>query len=386
MTMRGPIRVALFATCIDFGGIERVLLSQLQSTGKEVEYFPFLFTRTDTRDRSFFETVESMGVPHETFFVNTNTLLYLNPVRNLAEVAAIMRAKRFDLIHSHGYRADMLAVVLAALFRLPLVSTCHGFISNDSRLRLYNWIDVALLRRFTRVVAVSSQMKEHLVAKGVREGRIDVIPNVVDVVPSGVRELYRDEIRSRLGIRKGEFVFGFVGRLSLEKGVDWLIRAMATVVRRHPLSRLLIVGEGPERSGLEREAIELGLERHVSFVGFQREISPWYSAMDAFALPSLTEGTPVALLEAMAHGLPVIASAVGGVPSVVSHDSEGLLVSPANADALAAAMLAIAQDDECRNRFSEAASRAVRRSGGLESWAAKLGRVYTAALGQACSC
>src|SRR5207244_4276269 len=136
--MRSPIRVAVLATTVDFGGIERVLLTLLQNRKPETDLFPVLFIRTDTEESRFITQVRDLGVPHETLYVNTNRAKLLNPVRNIREVIAIFRKNRFDLIHCHGYRADLIGLMVARYFDLPLISTCHGFIPNDLHLRCYN--------------------------------------------------------------------------------------------------------------------------------------------------------------------------------------------------------------------------------------------------------
>src|SRR5205823_13964655 len=132
--------------------------------------------------------------------------------------------RRFDLIHSHGYRADMLALSLSKCFRVPVVSTVHGFISSDKRLRMNERADVYLLRYFTRVISVSEPMRTQLTARGIRPDKIDVIPNAVAAARDGAGEI-RADARRRLGLGDAEFVFGYVGRLSDEKGIDHLLRA-----------------------------------------------------------------------------------------------------------------------------------------------------------------
>ena len=381
--MRAPIRVALLATIVDFGGIERVLLTLLQHMGSPIEIVPILFTRTDTQERSFFDSLRRLGVPHEMIYVNTSRAKYWNPVRNIRQANALIRRQRFDLIHSHGYRADLIGLVAAKRFGLPLVSTCHGFISTDSHLSFYRHLDIFLLRYFTRVIAVSGRMKDDLIGRGVAAAKIDVITNAVADVATPHQANSRKETRSRLGIGNEEFVFGFVGRLSEEKGVEQLVEAARGLAAGTRACRLLIVGDGPRRAPLERTVRDLGLSSRVDFVGFQSDTSAWYPAMDAFVLPSLTEGTPMALLEAMAHGLPVIATAVGGVPAMLSDQDNGLLVPPADPEMLLAAMQAVAADAGLRARLSDGAIRSVREAHGVGTWIDRIRDLYMATAGGA---
>jgi glycosyltransferase involved in cell wall biosynthesis len=373
--------VALFATSVAFGGIERVLLTLLRHMEPGIELVPILFTRTDTKETTFFERLRAMGIPHETLYVNSvRPALIVNPVVNLAQAVRFVRKQRFDLIHSHGYRADAFAFAVSKLFGLPIVSTAHGFISTDHRLRFYNALDVRVLRFFTRVIAVSATMKDDLVASGVDARRVDVVTNAVENPATAERDSSRRQTRSTLGIGEDEVVFGFVGRLSEEKGLDHLLQSAVRLSAESRPIRLLIVGEGPLKDGLMRAARERGLSTKVDFVGFQSDTARWYAAMDAFVLPSLTEGTPMALLEAMAHRLPVVASAVGGVPAVVSHGENGLLVPPADEAALVDAMRCLMTDASLREKLSERAIQSIRRAYGVDTWIRQVREVYTKTL------
>jgi glycosyltransferase involved in cell wall biosynthesis len=374
------IRVALLATTVDFGGIERVLLTLLGGMAADVELVPILFTRTDTREKTFFERLNTLGIAYTTMYLNTSRAKYLNPLRNLRETLALFNGESFDLVHSHGYRADLIALVIARRFGLPVVSTCHGFIGTDRHLSFYNRLNVFLLRRFTRVMAVSARMKEDLVSGGVAASRIDMVTNAVAGPAATDREASRERIRTRLGIGAGDMVFGYVGRLSEEKGVSYLIDAARAVVGAHPTCRLLIVGAGPQEAALQQRVRGTPLEAAVSFAGFQSDPSAWYSAMDAFVLPSLTEGTPMALLEAMAHGLPAIATEVGGVPAIIANGTNGLLVPPGDATRLAGAMATVARDSLLRERLADGATRSVREGYDVRSWTHRVRDVYLSAI------
>lgn len=377
MASARPLRVALLATSVEFGGIERVLLNMVQHMDREVELVPVVFTRTDTSENSFFDRLRALAIPYETLYVNSiRPYLLLNPIVNLAQAAGLFRRRRFDLIHSHGYRADVFALALAKWCGLPVVSTCHGFVGIDSRLRLYNALDARVLRFFTRVIAVSGRMKKDLVAHGLDEARVDVITNAVAQVSSTERAGVRRTLRATLGIADDDFVFGYVGRLSEEKGVAHLIQAIARMSGSPRRVRAIVVGDGPQRAALEQRARERRVAADVTFAGFQADTAPWYSAMDAFVLPSLTEGTPMALLEAMASGVPVIASEVGGVPAVVAHGQNGLLVPPADAERLAEAMRRFVSSPALREDLAARGVQAVRGRYDVSTWVRNVRDVY----------
>lgn len=378
--MSRPIRVVLLTTSIEFGGIERFLLNLVRHMGGGVEFSVVVFTRSDTKDKTFFDHLQALGVRYEAIYVDAFKPKYLNALRNVAEVGAVLRSREFDLIHSHGYRADVIGLILSKLLGLPLVSTCHGFIFNDRRLRMYIGLNVFLLRYCATVIAVSATMKQDLVTKGVRASKIRVVTNAVCSVTGGSNRVSRREVRSREGFEDSDFVFGYVGRLSEEKGLDHLMRAACSLSAEKRTARLLIVGDGPRRETLEQFVRDHRLDDRVAFVGFQSDTSDWYSAMDAFVLPSLTEGTPMALLEAMAHGLPVIATSVGGVPAVLTNGEDGLLVPPADADRLSMAMKQILADCTLRETLSSGALRTVRDRYNVEAWTGKVREVYVATM------
>jgi glycosyltransferase involved in cell wall biosynthesis len=371
--------VALFATSVAFGGIERVVLNLLRHMPPGVEIVPIVFTRTDCEDQTFFERLREMGLRHETLYVNSHTpALIVNPVVNLAQAIRIVKNGRFDLIHSHGYRADAFVLVVAKYLGLPFVSTVHGFTPTDPRLRLWCELDARLLRFFPRVMAVSAPMKDQLVAYGLDAARVDVVINAVEEAAQGGSS--RREMRLRLGISESEFVFGFVGRLSDEKGVDHLLQAAGTLVAQERSARFVIVGDGPRKDDLLEATRSRGLEGKVDFVGFQSNTAPWYETFDAFVLPSLSEGTPMALLEAMAHGLPSVATAVGGVPQVVSDGENGLLVPSADRTKLCEAMRSLMTNAQLRAKLSEGAVELVRGSYGVDAWIEHVQDVYAKAL------
>jgi glycosyltransferase involved in cell wall biosynthesis len=368
--------VGLFATSVAFGGIEQVLLTLIAHMDPSVSLIPVVFTRTDITETSFFDRLDAMGVPVAKLYVNVTPSPYvLDPLRNLAAAIALCRRHRFDLIHAHGYRADMFALALSRLMGVPVVSTCHGFTPTDRRLRFYQGLDLRLLRRMSTVIAVSASLRDDLVQHRVDADHIRVIPNAIGGVSNADVEWRRKRTRARFGIRTDEFVFGYVGRLSEEKGPAHLVSAAAEVMRSHP-ARLLVLGDGPQRGQLEAAVRRAGIADRVVFAGFQRDPGEFYPSMDAFVLPSLTEGTPVALLEAMAHSVPIIATEVGGVPAVVSHGRTALLVPPASPEALASAMTALASNPNLCGTLSASARRVVEQRYDVHRWIRRIVDVY----------
>ena len=377
MKLKTPIRVALLATITDYGGIEKVLLNMLQHMDASVALRPILFSRADVNEAAFFDQLEASRIPHVRF-VNTRKRRYYNVVKNMRDALAILRDERVDVVHCHGYRADLLGLVAAARYKLPVVSTCHGFIATDRNLQFNVRADFWALKRFNRVIAVSDSIRAILVEQGIDPKRVAVITNAVSLPDADQQLASRQAARAALQLRSDDVLFGYVGRLAEEKGIEQLVEATRRMANAMTGLRVVVVGDGPRRPNIEQRIREANLGGVVTLLGFDKDPARWYPAMDAFVLPSLQEGTPMALLEAMAHGVPVIASAVGGVPAIITHNRNGLLVPPADAQQLMLAMQTLATSRTLRATLGDAGFACVRDSYDVRSWTGKIGSVYHA--------
>jgi glycosyltransferase involved in cell wall biosynthesis len=250
-----------------------------------------------------------------------------------ARIHAVLERHRPDVVHTHGYRADLLAGWAARRAGIARVSTLHGFTGGDWKNRLYERIQLRALRRFDAVIAVSQPIASRLAGLGIPEDRVALIPN--GWAPHQT-PLPRAEARAALGLpAEGRFV-GWVGRLSPEKGADVFLAALARLGRADVGA--VVLGEGRLRAPLEAEARALGLGGRVRWLGLVPGAGRLAAAFDLFVLSSRTEGTPIALFEAMAAGTPIVATRVGGVPDVLRDGQDALLVPPEDPGALAAAM------------------------------------------------
>jgi glycosyltransferase involved in cell wall biosynthesis len=289
----------------------------------------------------------------------------------LAKLVRIARAFRPDLVHTHTAKAGFLGrqAALAVSPRPAIVHTFHGHVLEGyfgpAKARLYLELERALARVSDRLIGVSQATVDDLVRLGVapRE-RFQVMPLGLDLdrfaePAPGLRE----ETRRELGVGEDEVLLVFVGRFAPIKRLDLLLDAFAQAGGGAPRPRLAIVGDGEERSSLEGRATELGVADRVSFLGYRRELRPFFAAADLAVLSSDNEGTPVSLIEAAAAGLPAVATDVGGVSEVVTADT-GTLVPPGDAEALARAMATMAADPERRRSAGSAArARALSRYG-----------------------
>ncbi len=257
--------------------------------------------------------------------------------------AAIAQSLAHDpdtVIHTHDYKSLFFALLARRGRPIPIIATCHGHIAGGRLQRAYNALELRMMRRASQVLIVSEAMRALLVARGIAPERVTLVENGIDT-----RRFTPDIApleRRALGLDAADIVFGSAMRLGPEKNPHGLVAAFDSVHRAQPAAALVIAGDGPLREALQAQVDALGLGDRVRLLGVRDDLPVLYPLFDAFVLPSISEGLPLALLEAMAAAVPVIATRVGHVPVVL----DGLPVSvvePGDTDALAAAMLAQAQ-------------------------------------------
>jgi glycosyltransferase involved in cell wall biosynthesis len=276
---------------------------------------------------------------------------------------------RPDVVHSHGYRSDILMARPARRLGIPRVSTAHGFTGGGFKARVYEWLQVRNWRTIDRVIAVSHPLVERLTRSGVPVARIRLVPNAWDLssVP-----LERDAARRALGLPLDQRIIGWVGRLSHEKGADVMLAALSQLQGG---ALLAVAGTGPAEDALKAAAHTAGLDARIRWLGPVADAGRHFAAFDCFALSSRTEGTPIALFEAMAARVPVVATKVGGVPHVVGTD-DAVLVPSDNPGALAAALDAVFQDPAGAERRAQHAHARLDRDFAIERWQAEHDAIY----------
>jgi glycosyltransferase involved in cell wall biosynthesis len=259
------------------------------------------------------------------------------------------------------------------------VHTYHGHVLRGyfgrAKETFYRRLERALARRTSRLIAVSPEVRDDLVALGVAPAsRFAVIPYGFDlsarVGGDGTRT------RAELGAGAETFVVGWAGRLTAIKRPLDLVRVLAALDRHGVDALLCIVGDGPERADVERLARELRVEGRCKLVGYQTELPAWYAAFDVFCLTSANEGTPVAAIEALAAGKPVVATRAGGTEAVVDDGETGYLVPVGDVDALAARLGELAADPALRERLGRRGAELMRERFGLERMVDDVERLY----------
>ncbi len=294
-------------------------------------------------------------------------------MREWREVGRILRRERPDVVHTHGYRTDVIAGAVARRAGIATVSTSHGFTRGSLRNRFYEHMDRRALRQFDAIAAVSRPIADELEGAGVDRQRIHVVPNAWSRLTPPVA---RAEAREALGLDANRVVLGWVGRMSHEKGLDIFIDALAQL---KDLSFVAcIVGGGPEQAAQTARAKQLGLDQHVRWTGLVPEAGRYFGAFDALVLSSRTEGVPMVVLEAMSSRIPLVVPAIGGIPDVVTPD-EALLVPAERPDALAAAIRSVITDRAAADQRAAAALRKLETTFDAGPWLQRYEAVYDAA-------
>jgi glycosyltransferase involved in cell wall biosynthesis len=285
----------------------------------------------------------------------------VRPLSDLRVVWRLYRAMREfapHIVHTHTAKAGFVGRVAARLAGVPvIVHTFHGHVLRGYfgtvKTAVYRWLERRLAASSSALIAVSEAVKRDLVEMRVAgDAKIRVIELGLPLAElSGA--LPRGGLRKEAGISDSACLIGIVGRLAPIKDVHVFLEAAALVAAAEPLARFAIVGDGELRSDLERRARELGLGERVHFYGWRRDMPAIYGDLDVVVNCSRNEGTPVALIEALTAGRPVVATRVGGTPDVLRGGELGRLVPPADAPALAQGILDTVRDlAACRTRAS----------------------------------
>lgn len=278
--------------------------------------------------------------------------------RVVPKLLKVCREENVAIWHGHDYKTNALGLLLNRFWPMRLVTTLHGWVKNTARTPLYYRIDRLCLPRYERVFCVSEDLFDAARRSGVARGKCVLLENGIDTAEYA-RSRTTAEAKALLGVPAGEFLIGAVGRLSPEKGFDLLIRSVKLLRDAgHPV-RLHIVGEGDDRPRLEALRAELALGESVSLPGWRSDVRGDFEAMDLFALSSLREGLPNVVLEAMALGVPCLATRIAGVPKLIEHGVSGELVPPGDGPALTAGILRLLNDSELRLRYAGAGRAAI---------------------------
>lgn len=368
MTRR--IRVLQVVPDLGVGGLSRVVESICITIDKE---------RFDIRVLSFHgggefaDILRESGIP--VFTMGDRDFRRRTSYTGFIDVARLLRREHVDVVHTHNTQPFLDAVpggILAGV--RTMIHTDHARHFPDQW--RYMFAERVLSHFVYRVVGVSDDTSRNLTKYE------KISPRKIVTIPNGISgQVYdvavdREAKRRELGLPANAVVLGFASRLEPQKGVPYLLDAMPEIVRRTPNVVLLIVGQGREQPALERQTAELGLGAHVRFLGVRFDMPELLGLFDVMVLPSVWEGLPMIILEAMAAGCPIVATPVGGVPTAVRRGETGLLVEPRNPSALADAVAELLNNPERRRQFGKAAKRVFRSDFTAEAMTRKYEALY----------
>jgi glycosyltransferase involved in cell wall biosynthesis len=350
----------------EFGGLESVvtiLAGGMRRVGHDVHVAAVV--EGPGAARPFLASLSAAGVRTKALVAPGRAYL-----TERAAIARLCSELRPDVVHTHGYRPDVVDAGVARRLGIPVVTTVHGFTGGGWKDRVYEWLQCRAFRRFDAVVAVSRPLVDRLTRAGVPRSRIHEVRNAWSPIAP---VLDRGAARRAVGLPRDGFAIAWVGRLSHEKGPDVLVDALPHL---HDLPLVAsAVGEGVLRVSLQARARALGLNGRIRWHGAVQDVARVLPAFDAFVLSSRTEGTPMVLFEAMAAGVPIVATAVGGVPDVVSP-AEAVLVAPGDPIALAAAIRDVYRDPATAQMRARHARARLEREFGVAPWLERYEAIY----------
>jgi len=369
--MREKIRVLECIRQGQIGGGESHLLSLVENLDRS-QFDPVVLSFTDG---PMIGRLKDMGVP-------THIIPTLRPfdVTKWKAVKKLLQQYRIDLVHAHGTRANSNILWAARSLGIPVIYTVHGWSFHPDQKPLVRQIRIMGERYLTSrsqlniSVSTSNQLsgKKHMQAF-----RSVVINNGIDLNRFNPGAPHRD-IRAALGIPHDKVLVLFIARFTSHKQPLSLLRAFAEALKRQPGMHLLMVGDGDEKAQAKNLVNELGVQDHVTLESFRQDVPDVLAAADIFVLPSLWEGLPIGLLEAMAMGKAVIASNVDGTCEIVEHGKNGMLVETEGlVPNLAAALAELAGDAGKRAAFSSAARQTVNENFNAATMTRKIEKIYS---------
>jgi glycosyltransferase involved in cell wall biosynthesis len=335
----------------------------------------------------YYELFRSWGVPVYSLAPQENA----GPAIPLiwGRLFRLLRRRRYDLVHCHLQGANLLATPLAALCRVPVRFT-HDHTCDDRRGRYRVWrgLDRLANRLTHHLITTSASIREFLCREEkIPAHKVSVIYNGLDqarwIPETGPQE--REAWRSFYGLAPGAPAVGGVGRLHYQKNFPLFLEVAEAVSRRFPQAVFLIAGEGPDRVLLEELSRRLGIAPKVRFLGFVKEMREFYLALDLLLFPTRFEGTCLTTLEALAMGVPVVASRVDGIGEILADGKDGLLIPPEAKEFFVAGVIRLLEDRALARRLARAGQKKVRRHFSAEAMVRQVEALYLAYLDEAWS-
>jgi glycosyltransferase involved in cell wall biosynthesis len=355
-------KLCIFITRMISGGAQKVVIELLRGLDREKFEISILVGNTPENEPHLFS-----DIPEDIKLFRFNCVVReINPQKDLAAFLKLFfffRKEKFDILHLHTSKAGVLGAIAGRLAGIKKIFyTPHGHIFHKKaaipgvselpplKMKILRFLRIISYKLCDKLVALSDEDKNEQAALRLAPlNKFCVIMNGIDV-----NSFEKPDKKISCGIDiKASKIIGSVGRLSKEKGHDILIKAMPGIIKEAPDTALMIVGDGQEMRELTELAKELDVEGKVLFAGNTGDVRPYLWNMDIFVLPSRYESQGIAAMEAMAAGLPVVASKVGGIPGILDDGKEGIFAEPENPDSFSSSILKLLENDALRKEFAK---------------------------------
>ncbi len=351
------------------GGAEKLLLSLAQNSKDKYSHLVGLL-----KNGWLYEKLQDQGVVVQ--IIPSGGSFDLKLIRNIYR---LIKKEKFDIIHSHLLDMNFYSSISARIAKVHHVCTEHGDIHHISKkFNIKTYIKAKAISHFSnKIVFVSKYTKDkYMNIVKVPEGENAIIYNGIDI------KEYEEPIeiqrkKAEIGIKEGEFVIGNVANLYPVKGQTYLLKAAKIIIKELPNTKYLIVGRGELENDLKKEANDLGIDFNIKFLGFREDVKELLKIMDIFVLPSLSEGLPLSLIEAMASKVPVVATGVGGIPEVIDDGINGFLITPADPDALASKIIHLLKDRSLANKLVNQSYKNIQQQFSLHTMFHKYSEIYS---------
>jgi glycosyltransferase involved in cell wall biosynthesis len=352
-----------------YGGPEQqVHLHALEALGSDYQLVVASFSEVGQQPE-YLDVIAADGIPTHVFEV---TSAY--DTRAISDIRTYLREHSIHILCTHDYRTTVLGCLAIRRTSAHWLAFSRGFTKDNIKVRLYHAIDKVLIRQAEHIVVVSGAQKDKLRRLFIRDSKITVVPNAID--PDRFAVIPSVDLRKRFGFEADAIVCISGGRFSNEKGQVYLVEAAEGAVKRSPKLRFVLFGDGPDLEGVRSRIRALGIVDKVLCPGFEKNLMGCLKGADMLINSSLSEGLPNIVLEGMALNVPVVATAVGGVPEIIADGKTGRLVPPKSAGLLADAIVTTAEQAEQSRTMAQAAYQLVRAEYSFKGQFEKLASVY----------
>ncbi len=368
------MKILHFISSSGFFGAENVVITlakEQRRQGVEVVIGVFMEKSHSASDIAF--RAKKEGIPLKEFVCEGKF-----DFKTILAIRRVVTQYKIDVIHSHNYKSNFYVLLASFGLKINKVTTCHNWRSYGIKMKAYELLDKVLLNRFDAIVCVSKDLLKEVKAIIRMPDKVCFIGNGVDTSNFQVEKTVKCKalLRHYFNINENDKLVGIIGRLTEEKGHIYLLKAFAKVSHKFSKVKLMIVGDGPLKNSLQSTVDSLQIESKVIFTGIRDDIPELLDLMDIFVLPSLDEGMPMAVLEAMAARKPIITSGVGAIANLIENEKEGLIISPGNTEEIADMLIELFNDEKKAKELADNACKKVFSKFSAENMAKQYSRIY----------